>query len=112
MACVLVVCFATLIAFGDDVKGVVKKVDPTKKTITVELDSGGEKTFGVSQDADIYTQAAAKKNKTAPKVTVPGGMDGIREGAAVSMTVVKKGDRETAIAIKVDGAQKKKKKDK
>lgn len=106
----LVVCFAVMgVAIADEVKGVLKKVDPAKRTITVTVD-GTDKNFVVAQDAEVYSQAAGKKNKQAPKVPIPGGVDGIKTGSALVLSTIKKGDRETAIAIKVEGAAKKKNK--
>jgi len=99
------------VACAEDVKGVLKKVDPFKRTILVDVD-GKEKTYTVAQDADVYSQAPGKKNKPGPKEPVPGGVDGIPQGTSIVLTTIKKGDKETAIAIKVEGSLKKKKTDK
>jgi hypothetical protein len=107
-ASLVVALLAVGFALADDVKGTLKKVDPFKRTITVNVD-GKEKTFTVAQDAEVYSQARGKNNKPGAKEPVPGGVDGIKEGTALVITTIKKGDKETAISIKVEGAMKKKK---
>jgi len=91
--------------YADDVTGMVKKVDTEKSTITVVLQNGSEKTFDVAKDADIYTIGKGKKK---PKEGIEGGLKGVKEDSSVALTTIKKGDREIAISIKIEGMQKKK----
>ena len=95
------------LAFAEDITGKVKKVDPDKNTITIDLPTGDQKTFEVSKDADIYTIGKGKKNKPGPKEGIDGGLKGVKEDSSVSLGTIKKGDREFVISIKVEAAKKK-----
>jgi hypothetical protein len=97
--------FAT-VAAAEDIKGTVKSVDADKSTVVVSVD-GSEKTFTVSKDAEIYTLGKGKKNKPGPKEPLSGGLGGLKEGAQVTISTFKSGEKEVVSAIKVEGAGKK-----
>jgi hypothetical protein len=94
-------------ALADDFKATIKKIDAEKNSITLLVANGGEKTFAVSKDADIYAIGKAKKNKPGPKQPISGGLGGLKTDTEVTVTTIKSNDREVVAAIKVEGAQKK-----
>jgi hypothetical protein len=106
---------------ADELKGVVKRVDKTAKTVTVTVD-GKDTTLPVGKDASIVavSNVAAKKGKknkaTEKLTTIDNGLEGVKAGANVTLLTDKVDEKETVTSIKVtDGAaaakqQKKKKK--
>ena len=106
VACVLALTLA--VASGDEFKGKVKKLDADKNTITITVDDK-DQTFDVSKDTKIVG-LYGKKLKKAIQENVPGGLSGVKEGVAVSLTTEKKDGKDVLIQVKLDELQAKKKK--
>jgi len=93
------------IALADDFKATVRKVDADKNSIVLTVD-GEEKTYDVSKDADIFVMKKVKmKDERSP---ISGGLSGLKKNSDVTVTTIKKGDKEIVVAIKLEGPAKKK----
>ena len=99
--------FCATTALADDFQATIKKIDAEHNSITVLITNGGEKTFVVSKDAEIYAIGKGKKNKPGPKEPISGGLSGLKTDTEVTVTTIKSNDREVVAAIKVGGMKKK-----
>jgi hypothetical protein len=94
-------------------KGVVKKIDAGKNTITLTVD-GKDKVLDVLADASftsVSTVPGKKPGQTMEKVeNISDGLGGVKEGAKVTVLT---DDKDKVTSLKVDGgnstAKKKKK---
>ena len=105
VAAVLALFVSVAVAADDGTKATVKKVDAEGQTMTL-LVGGNEKTYDVSKDAEIYTQAKGKKNKPGPKDVVSGGLAGVKADSEITFTTITKGGKDVIASIRVDGKKK------
>lgn len=85
-ACALV-GWMTAVGRGDEVHGVLKRVDPNKQTVVVSVD-GKDKPFVVNKDASIVEvrTVPGKNGKSSDKLTtVESGIAGLSVGANVAL---------------------------
>ena len=103
----LALAFMAGVARAEEIKATVKKADAEKNILVLTI-GGEDKTFLVSKDAEIYTQAKGKGNKPGPKNPVSGGLSSLKEGIEVTVSTIKAGEKEIISSVRVDGTVKKK----
>src|SRR3954454_13297785 len=90
----IVVAFSMGLALADNIKGKVKEVDDTKKTITVTADDK-DQVINVDKDAKIYTTGKAKKGQVGPEIALS-GLSAVQVGQEVTVTTEKKDNKDVA----------------
>ena len=83
----LVFCTGTLLA--DEIRGTIKKVDPTSNTITVMV--GGKETSFEASKGTRYTMVTMGRLRRTLLMEQPNGMSSLREGQSVLMVTDKGG---------------------
>jgi Cu/Ag efflux protein CusF len=86
-----------------EIKGKVKSVDGDKKTVTV-LVGDAEKTLPLAVDAKIVAHFG-KKPKKANLREIPAGLEGVKEGANVTLSTELQGEKEVVTQLMVDDLQ-------
>jgi hypothetical protein len=100
----------SLIALGagrlkaDEVRGKIKSVDADKHTVTLTV-GDIDRTLHVANDAKV-SGLYGKKLKKAVAQEIPGGLQGVKEGAIVSLTT----EKDEVKQIKLEDLQPKAKK--
>ena len=107
VAAVIGLLTTVALAADEGFKATIKKIDADKNTITVAVD-GKETTYDVAKDADIFSQGKGKQNKPGPKEPISGGLSSLKVDAEVTITTIKKADKDVVVSIKLEGMRKKK----